>query len=273
MKVTDFGIAVGLSDVTQTYTSSSRIMGSVHYISPEQVQGHAVDEKSDIYSVGVVFYEMLTGNLPFTGDTPIRIAMQHVQSQPDAPHHLNPQVPIGISYVVMRAMSKKPSARYASALEMQENIRSVYEGVNAVYQPTLDDEDFQKMSNTMELDPDELPKQDADNPENDDEYEDDQYDDEDDQYDDDDEDEDKEGFWHNHKKRKKKKSKKKKKKNKSHDKKRDDDDNKDDAKANQKNSNNKSKKSSQSNLKRNSLIVLSLVLTATLVFLGFRFFA
>ncbi|MCL1816160.1 MAG: protein kinase, partial [Clostridiales bacterium] len=72
-KVTDFGIAVGMTDMTQTYNTSSRIMGSVHYIAPEQVQGQPVAEKSDIYSAGVVFYEMLTGQLPFTGDTPISI--------------------------------------------------------------------------------------------------------------------------------------------------------------------------------------------------------
>ena len=114
-KVTDFGIAVGMSDVTLTYNTSSRIMGSVHYISPEQVQGTAVTEKSDIYSAGVVFYEMLTGRLPFVGETPISIAMQHVQGELILPHQVNPDVPMGISYVVMRAMPvlRKWRKRYA----------------------------------------------------------------------------------------------------------------------------------------------------------------
>lgn len=127
-KVTDFGIAVGMSDVTLTYNTSSRIMGSVHYISPEQVQGMAVTEKSDIYSAGVVFYEMLTGRLPFIGETPISIAMQHVQGELILPHQVNPDVPMGISYVVMRAMRKNPETRYASASEMAEAVRAAYQG-------------------------------------------------------------------------------------------------------------------------------------------------
>ncbi len=127
-KVTDFGIAVGMSDVTLTYNTSSRIMGSVHYISPEQVQGQPVTEKSDIYSAGVVFYEMLTGRLPFLGETPISIAMQHVQGELILPHQINPAVSMGISYVVMRAMRKNPETRYASAREMAEAVVAAYQG-------------------------------------------------------------------------------------------------------------------------------------------------
>ena len=127
-KVTDFGIAVGMSDVTLTYNTSSRIMGSVHYISPEQVQGLPVTEKSDIYSVGVVFYEMLTGRLPYVGETPISIAMQHVQGELILPHQINPEIPMGVSYVVMRAMRKNPETRYENAREMAEAIRAAYEG-------------------------------------------------------------------------------------------------------------------------------------------------
>ena len=127
-KVTDFGIAVGMSDVTMTYNTSSRIMGSVHYISPEQVQGLAVTEKSDIYSAGVVFYEMLTGRLPYVGETPISIAMQHVQGDLVLPHQINPDVPMGISYVVMRAMRKNPEMRYEDARQMAEAVRAAYQG-------------------------------------------------------------------------------------------------------------------------------------------------
>ncbi len=139
VKVTDFGIAVGISDVTQTYTSSTKIMGSVQYISPEQVQGRNVTEKSDIYSAGVVFYEMLTGQLPFIGDSPINVAMQHVQAEIVPPHHINTDVPVGLSYVVMRAMRKNPEIRYASAFEMENAIRAAVEGINSVYQPYEDD--------------------------------------------------------------------------------------------------------------------------------------
>jgi len=128
VKVADFGIAAGPNDLTQTYDNNARIMGSVHYISPEQVQGYNITEKSDIYSAGVVFYEMLTAQLPFTGDTPISVAMQHVQKELNPPHRVNPKVPVGLSYVIMRAMRKNPDIRYASAQEMAESIRSVVEG-------------------------------------------------------------------------------------------------------------------------------------------------
>lgn len=147
-KVTDFGIAVGMSDVTQTYNTSSRIMGSVHYIAPEQVQGQPVTEKSDIYSAGVVFYEALTGQLPFSGDTPISIAMQHVQGELILPHQINPRIPIGLSYVVMRAMRKNPETRYDSAKEMADAIRSVAEGLTSIYAPLPEE----NIENTRELD-------------------------------------------------------------------------------------------------------------------------
>ncbi|MGI5891644.1 MAG: Stk1 family PASTA domain-containing Ser/Thr kinase [Bacillota bacterium] len=150
VKVTDFGIAVGISDVTQTYTSSSKIMGSVQYISPEQVQGGNITEKSDIYSAGVVFYEMLTGQLPFNGDSPINVAMQHVQGEIIPPHHINLDVPVGLSYVVMRAMRKNPEIRYNSAFEMENAIRAAVEGLNSVYQ-NYDDEEATKEIHTEDV--------------------------------------------------------------------------------------------------------------------------
>ena len=128
-KVTDFGIAVGMSDVTMTYNSTTRIMGSVHYISPEQVQGQPATDKSDIYSCGVVFYEMLTGRVPYQGETPISIAMQHVQGELALPNQVNPQVPASISYVVTRAMRRNPETRYDSAAEMADAVRAAYQSV------------------------------------------------------------------------------------------------------------------------------------------------
>ncbi|MGI5825551.1 MAG: Stk1 family PASTA domain-containing Ser/Thr kinase [Bacillota bacterium] len=117
VKVTDFGIAVAISDITQTYTKD--IMGSVHYMSPEQVKGIAITEASDIYSAGVVMYEMLTGTLPFGGENAISVAMQHVQNEVIPPHKINPSVPIELSSVVMKALRKDPAMRFASAKEMQ----------------------------------------------------------------------------------------------------------------------------------------------------------
>lgn len=154
VKVTDFGIAVGLSDVTQTYNSSNSIMGSVHYISPEQVQGLPATEKSDIYSVGVTLYEMFTGDLPYNGDTPISVAMQHVQGEVKIPHHANPEIPVGLSYVIMRAMRKSPDVRYASAQEMKESLLSVYEGVNIVYKhdPELRKDFIRPLEDTVKVD-------------------------------------------------------------------------------------------------------------------------
>lgn len=117
VKVTDFGIAVAVSDITQTY--SKDIMGSVHYMSPEQVKGIGVTEASDIYSAGVVMYEMLTGVLPFSGDNAIGVAMQHVQNEVIPPHKINPEIPVELSSVVMKALRKDPGMRYRDAKEMQ----------------------------------------------------------------------------------------------------------------------------------------------------------
>ncbi|MBR5430501.1 MAG: Stk1 family PASTA domain-containing Ser/Thr kinase [Firmicutes bacterium] len=128
-KVTDFGIAVGMSDVTMTYNSTTRIMGSVHYISPEQVQGQPATDRSDIYSCGVVFYEMLTGRVPYQGETPISIAMQHVQGELLLPNQVNPQVPASVSYVVTRAMRRNPETRYESAADMADAVKAAYQSV------------------------------------------------------------------------------------------------------------------------------------------------
>ncbi|MDD2569328.1 MAG: Stk1 family PASTA domain-containing Ser/Thr kinase [Clostridia bacterium] len=123
VKVTDFGIAVALTDITQTYTGD--VMGSVHYMSPEQVQGSSANERSDIYSAGVVLYEMLTGKQPFLGDNAIGVAMQHIQGEVMPPHKLNPEVPLELSFIVMRAMRKNPQLRYAKAKDMRDNLKKL----------------------------------------------------------------------------------------------------------------------------------------------------
>lgn len=116
IKVMDFGIA--RFNRENNKTMSEKTIGSVHYISPEQARGDITDERSDIYSVGVALYEMLTGRKPFDGDTPVAIALKHMQSMPKRPSEINETIPEGLEQIVLRAMQKEPSARYQTAGEM-----------------------------------------------------------------------------------------------------------------------------------------------------------
>lgn len=116
IKVTDFGIASFNRSDTRTMSDSA--IGSVHYISPEQAKGDFTDAKADIYSVGVVMYEMLTGTLPFQSDSAVSVALMQLQNEPDSPSKRNPAVPVGLEQITMHAMQKEPSARYQSAAQM-----------------------------------------------------------------------------------------------------------------------------------------------------------
>lgn len=116
IKVTDFGIA-RFSRV-DTNTTSDKAIGSVHYISPEQARGEVTDDKADIYSVGVVMYEMLTGQLPFQSDSAVSVAIMQLQREPKSPREIIPTIPLGLEQITMRAMQKTPSSRYGSAAEM-----------------------------------------------------------------------------------------------------------------------------------------------------------
>lgn len=120
IKVTDFGIARFSDKSTRTMTEQA--IGSVHYIAPEQAKGDATDGKTDIYSVGVMLYEMLTGKLPFDGDSAVTIALMQLQSTPKRPREVNPGIPIGLEQITMRAMQKLPADRYKSAAEMLSDI-------------------------------------------------------------------------------------------------------------------------------------------------------
>ena len=120
IKVTDFGIARFSDKSTRTMTEQA--IGSVHYIAPEQARGDATDGKTDIYSVGVMLYEMLTGKLPFDGDSAVTIALMQLQSTPKHPREINPGIPIGLEQITMKAMEKLPSDRYTSAAEMLSDI-------------------------------------------------------------------------------------------------------------------------------------------------------
>src|SRR4029077_16806808 len=126
LKVTDFGIArSGASQMTEV----GSIIGTAQYLSPEQARGAPVDQTSDLYSVGVVLYEMLTGQVPFTGDTPLEIAMKHLSEVPKPPSELRPEVPHDLDSVVLRALAKDPAERYQSAEEMDADLARVAEGL------------------------------------------------------------------------------------------------------------------------------------------------
>ena len=106
-------------------TETSRIMGSVHYFSPEQARGAYVDERSDIYSLGIVLYEMLTGKIPFDGDNPVQVALMHINDEIKSPSTIIPGIPPALEKIVMKATDKFQSNRFASADEMLEDLKNI----------------------------------------------------------------------------------------------------------------------------------------------------
>ncbi|MDX6486553.1 MAG: eukaryotic-like serine/threonine-protein kinase, partial [Gaiellaceae bacterium] len=125
VKVTDFGIArAGTSQMTE----AGSIVGTAQYLSPEQARGTAVDQRSDLYSLGIVLYELLTGTLPFNGDTPVEIAMKHLSTVPEPPSATRPDIPRDLDLIVMRALAKNPEERYQSAEEMDADLERFARG-------------------------------------------------------------------------------------------------------------------------------------------------
>ena len=120
-KVTDFGIAKAVSN--STITAFGTTIGSVHYFSPEHARGGFTDSKSDLYSLGVVLYEMLTGRVPFDADTPVSVALKHMQEEPIPPKELNPNIPVCVNDIILKAMRKDTNLRYQSATEMLNDLR------------------------------------------------------------------------------------------------------------------------------------------------------
>ena len=120
IKVTDFGIARFSQAETQTMTDKA--IGSVHYIAPEQARGEITDEKTDLYSVGVMLYEMLTGRLPFEADNAVSVAIMRMQAEPTPPSRINPSIPKGLEEITMHAMEKNPAQRFPSAADMLEDV-------------------------------------------------------------------------------------------------------------------------------------------------------
>ncbi|MGZ4143638.1 MAG: Stk1 family PASTA domain-containing Ser/Thr kinase [Actinomycetota bacterium] len=138
VKVTDFGIARAVSG--DTVTQTAMVLGTAQYFSPEQAQSAPVDARSDIYSLGVVLYEMLTRQVPFTGSSPVAIAYKHVKEAPVLPSRLNPDVPASLEAIVMKAMAKNPDNRYQTAQEMREDLLRALHGRPVQATPVLSDQ-------------------------------------------------------------------------------------------------------------------------------------
>lgn len=128
VKVTDFGIAK--SSTSATITNTTTIMGSAHYLSPEQAKGTFIDLRSDIYSLGIVLYEMVTGILPFDGESPVTIALKHIQSEPIEPKKHNPSIPDSLNNLIMKSISKESINRYQNCRELINDLQKIKENPN-----------------------------------------------------------------------------------------------------------------------------------------------
>ncbi len=129
IKVMDFGIARAMSDNQATMTQTAQVIGTAQYLSPEQARGERVDARSDLYSTGCLMYELLTGRPPFTGDSPVAIAYQHVRENPVPPSVVDPEVPHWADAIVLKAMAKDRNDRYQSAAEMRMDIQRALSGM------------------------------------------------------------------------------------------------------------------------------------------------
>lgn len=139
-KVTDFGIAKAVSN--STITAFGTTIGSVHYFSPEHARGGYTDAKSDLYSLGVVMYEMLTGKVPFDADTPVSIALKHMQEEAVEPIELNPDIPEAVNKIIIKAMKKDTNLRYQSATQMLRDLSKALKDPNGNFVAIQDENDF-----------------------------------------------------------------------------------------------------------------------------------
>ena len=138
VKVTDFGIAK--SATSSTITNTTTIMGSAHYLSPEQAKGTFIDFRTDLYSLGIVLYEMVTAKLPFDGESPVTIALKHIQEEPVAPKTLNDTIPDSLNSFILKAISKDPISRYQTSKEMIADLQKIKDNPMTIIQaPTEND--------------------------------------------------------------------------------------------------------------------------------------
>ncbi|WP_369130484.1 Stk1 family PASTA domain-containing Ser/Thr kinase, partial [Modestobacter roseus] len=139
VKVMDFGIARAVSDSAATMTSTAAVIGTAQYLSPEQARGEGVDARSDVYSAGCLLYELVTGSPPFTGDSPVAVAYQHVREDPRTPSSINPEIPPELDAILLKAMSKNPANRYQSAAEMRADLLRAVAGQRVEATPVMSD--------------------------------------------------------------------------------------------------------------------------------------
>jgi serine/threonine-protein kinase len=139
VKVMDFGIARAVSDSAATMTSTAAVIGTAQYLSPEQARGESVDARSDVYSLGCLLYELVTGAPPFTGDSPVSVAYQHVREDPRLPSSINPVIPPALDAILLKAMSKNPANRYQSAADMRNDLLRAVAGQRVEATPVMGD--------------------------------------------------------------------------------------------------------------------------------------
>ena len=187
IKVTDFGIAK--SSGSKTLTNSSTVMGSAHYFSPEQAKGSFLDVRTDLYSLGVVLYEMTTGRLPFDAESPVTVALKHIQEEPIPPKQINSKIPESLNNLILKAMSKDPNKRYQTARELINDLQKIKDDPNVKIGADLNEDDGHTIIMSA-VNPDEIKniKNSATSSKDDDYYEDEN--DDDNYYDDDEDDED-----------------------------------------------------------------------------------
>jgi eukaryotic-like serine/threonine-protein kinase len=135
IKVMDFGIARAMSDAQATMTQTAQVIGTAQYLSPEQARGERVDSRSDLYSTGCLLYELLCGRPPFTGDSPVAIAYQHVRENPIPPSRVDPDVPAWADAIVLKAMAKNPADRYQTAADMRADLQRAAAGMPVAAAP------------------------------------------------------------------------------------------------------------------------------------------
>lgn len=149
VKVTDFGIAKAPTSVT--ITNSNKVMGSAHYFSPEQAKGSFVDNRTDLYSLGIVLYEMITGKVPYDAESPVSVALKHIQETVVPPKHIVPGIPEGLNRLILKAIEKEPIKRYQTAKEMLIDLIRIQKDLNYDIIPKNLDDDFTKVMDPVNV--------------------------------------------------------------------------------------------------------------------------